>query len=609
MNAMKRTLILLCAAGGLIPAQTEWPAYGGSAGGSRYSPLKQIDKGNVGNLKPAWTLHHGDVRDPKKFKRPSAFQATPILVDGVLYFPTPFNRVYAVDPATGKTKWIFDPKTDLNNESGDGFVSRGVAAWKDAKTGERRILLCTVDARLIAIAAADGRQLWQVSLGEDVGAQYNGEYHVTSAPTVVNDVVVTGSAIDDNSRTKMSSGAVRGYDIHTGKLLWRWEPIPNEKNSGAANAWSTLSADPVRDLVFIPTGSASPDHYGGERPGDNKWANSVVALRGSTGEFVWGFQTTHHDLWDYDVPAQPVLVDYKGRPAVVQATKMGLIFVLDRETGKPLIPVEERPVPQTDVPGEKTSPTQPFPVMPPPLVPVKKAEPWGVAYFDRKGCESRMQGLRNEGIYTPPSLKGSVQGPAIVGGVNWGSIAYDTDRGILYANANSFVFHLQLIERDKVDAVRKEHPKAEFAAMRGTPYAMMREPILSALGIPCVAPPWGLMSAVDLNTGTLKWQSPLGTPRDILPVPLTFGTGTPNLGGPLATAGGLVFIGAAMDNYLRAFDADTGKELWKGRLPAGAQATPMTYTVNGKQYVVVAAGGHGKLGTTMGDTLIAFALE
>ena len=591
--------------------QSEWPAYGGSPEGTRYSSLKEIHKGNVGQLQPAWTIHHGDVRDPRKFNRPSAFQATPILVDGVLYFPTPFNRVYAVEPATGKVKWIFDPKTDQNNEAGDGFVSRGVATWKDAKTGERRILLCTVDARLIAINAADGKSLFQISLGEDVGAVYNGEYHITSAPTVVNDVVITGSAIDDNSRTKMASGVVRGFDVRTGKLLWRWDPIPNEKNAGAANAWSVFSADAARDLVFIPTGSASPDHYGGERLGDNRWANSVIALQASTGKLVWGFQTTHHDLWDYDVPAQPVLIEFKGRPAVVQATKMGLLFVLDRETGQPLIPVEERAVPQTDVPGEKTSPTQPFPVAPPPLVShaaLKPEDAWGVAYFDRKSCEARVAGLRNEGIYTPPSLRGTVVRPGIAGGTNWGSLAYDAQRELVYVNSSNAVFWLKLVPRADVEKARRENPKAEFTSMKGAPYAMMREVMKSGLGMPCTAPPWGTIAAVDLKRGVIKWQVPLGTPRDISPLPITAATGTPNMGGPLATAGGLVFIGAAMDNYLRAFDSDSGKELWKGRLPAGGQATPMTYTVNGKQFVVIAAGGHGKLGTTMGDSLVAFAL-
>lgn len=615
---------------------SEWANYGGDPGGSRYSSLSQINRENVSHLKVAWTFHTGDVSDGSKWRRKSAFEATPILVDGTLYVPSPFNRVLALDPATGKQKWAYDPAIDKNAPGGDGFVCRGVATWLDRERAagqpcRRRIYEATLDARLIALDAATGQlcadfgSAGQVRLGDDVGEKERGEYHITSPPAVVRDVIVVGSAIDDNGRVDMPRGIVRAFDARTGALIWTWDPIPRRpgdpgretwagdsaNTTGAANAWSILSADSQRDLVFVPTGSASVDHYGGERKGNNLFANSVVALRGSTGAMVWHFQTVHHDIWDYDVPSQPVLFELNGVPALVSATKTGMLFTFNRETGAPLFPIVERPVPQSDVPGEQVSPTQPFPTVPAPLVPhrLRPEDAWGIAYFDRKGCADRIAASRTEGVFTPHSFRGSIEYPGIAGGVNWGSVAYDPQRQFVLVNATKLPFIIGLAPRAEAAGVRRLHPKAEFAPMRGTPYVMWREPLFSRLGMPCIAPPWGVLSAVDMGTAAIKWEVPLGSLRDIAPVPLPVTTGTPNMGGPMVTAGGLTFIAAAMDNYLRAFDTDTGAELWKGRLPAGGQATPMTYAVGGSQYVVIAAGGHGKMGNTLGDAIVAFAVR
>jgi quinoprotein glucose dehydrogenase len=318
----------------------------------------------------------------------------------------------------------------------------------------------------------------------------------------------------------------------------------------------------------------------------------------------------HHDLWDYDVPAQPVLATVKGQPALIQPTKTGQIFVLNRETGVPIFPVEERPVPQSTVLGEKTSPTQPFSSLPA-LVPhaaLKASDAWGIAYFDRKGCETELTKYKSEGIFTPPSLEGTLVYPGIAGGSNWGSVAFDTERQLVIANTSRIVFAIGLVPREKFEESRKLHPKAEWAPMTGTPYVMWRQPMLSSLGIPCIAPPWGTLTALDLKTGKIAWQVPFGTTRDLAPVPVSVNLGTPSIGGPIVTASGLAFIGAAMDNYIRAFDTVSGKELWKERLPAGGQATPMTYSIGGKQYVVIAAGGHSKFGSKLGDAVIAYTL-
>jgi quinoprotein glucose dehydrogenase len=644
-----RLLVALAALGGCqsrvdVPRGgpvAEWPAYGNDPGGSRHSPLTQISRDNVGQLAVAWTYRTGDVSDGRKTARKSSFQATPIVIDGTLYLSTPFNRVIALDPETGAERWNYDPRIDLWIPYGDDLVSRGVSSWRDSRARgdgpcRLRIFLATNDARLIALDAATGRPCLdfgtngQVELGRDVGFAYLGEYHATSPPAVVGDVIVVGSAISDNQRVDAPRGVVRAFDARTGARRWSWDPVPRDPRdparrtwgddgatrTGAANAWSILSADPQRDLVFVPTSSPSPDFYGGARKGANLYANAVVALRASTGRVVWHFQVVHHDLWDYDVPAQPTLITVtrQGRslPAVAQATKMGHLFILHRETGVPLFPVEERSVPASTVPGEQAWPTQPFPTAPPPLVPQRlaPAEAWGLTPWDRGRCRERMRTLRSDGIFTPPGLEGTIIFPGNAGGTNWGGVAFDRDRGLVVVNTTRVAHVVTLIPRDRYNATRAARPGVEYGRQTGTPFAMSRETLLSPLGIPCNPPPWGTLAAVETATGKVRWEVPLGTTRDMTPLPIAVNWGTPNMGGPITTASGLVFIGAAMDNYLRAFDIETGQELWKGRLPAGGQATPMTYRLreDGLQFVVIAAGGHNRMGTKLGDSVVAFAL-
>jgi len=600
-------------------------------------------------LRVAWTYHVGDISDGKGFARRSGFETTPILVDGTLFLTTPFNRVIALDPETGKEKWTFDPMVDIVAGYGDGLINRGVATWLDPKRVKgapcrRRIFEATLDARLIALDGASGTPCpdfgnrGQVSL-RDVARYQPGRYHMTSAPVVIDDIVVVGSAIDDNSRADMPSGVVRAYNARTGKLLWKWEPLPPNDDSkssdaqspndngpqratkiwrtGAGNAWTGMAVDAERGLVFVPTGSASPDYYGGLRLGDNKWADSIVALRAKTGEMAWGFQLVHHDLWDYDTASPPLLAtvkhDGKDVPVVIQGNKTGFLYVLNRDTGVPVFPVEEKPVPQSDVPGEVTSPTQPFPSAPPALVPqsIVASDAWGVTDEDREYCRQYLSGLRDEGIFTPPSLKGTLTIPGNVGGMNWSGSAYDPVHGWLLVNTNNLPAYVRMVPRDKFDEesdANVEH--GEYADQYGTPYGMVRTFLFAkAHRLPCVAPPWGTLAAVDMNAGTIKWQVPLGS---LAPTKAMVPKGAPSLGGPIVTAGGLVFIaGTLIDPEFRAFDVETGAEVWKTDLPTAGGATPMTYQVraSGKQYVVIAAGGHAKVTEEkQSDELIAYTL-
>lgn len=621
-------------------ADLDWPNYGGDPGGSRYAGITDIDRANVGQLQIAWTYSTGHLQEAEAAQRKFAFEATPILAEGRLYLPTPFNTVIALDPATGKELWRAAPvpPVDLATRF-SARTSRGVSFWRDPQAAPgapcaARIFSATLDARLMAFDAADGHACADfgsngtVDLNRGAGPVRKGQYQVTSAPTIVNGVVVVGSSIGDNGGVELEYGMVRGFEARSGKQLWSWDPIPRgdpaqaaaqgwtaeaARRTGAANVWPPISADPERDLVFLPTGSASPDFFGGERPGDGRWADSLVALKASTGAFVWGRQIVHHDLWDYDLPAEPVLVDIKRGdrtiPAVLQTTKMGLIFLFDRTSGEPLWPIEERPVPASDVPNEQASPTQPFPKLPRPLVsqaPVTPDDAWGLTFIDRRACANKIAALRSEGIYTPPSLRGTLMRPGYGGGSNWGGLSVDPVRGLAFANVMDIAMFTRLVPRQGLtEEVAKKLPGA--TNMRGTPYVLSRDTLLSPLGLPCSAPPWGSLAAIDLASGEVRWQVPLGTVEGQVSF-LHFKLGVPNMGGSIALASGLVFIAAATDNYLRAFDAETGEELWKGRLPAGGQATPMAYRIGGKSYIVIAAGGHNDLGTTKGDFIVAFAL-
>jgi quinoprotein glucose dehydrogenase len=619
-------------AGARLARADEWGAYGRDLGGTRFSPLTQITPANVAQLKPAWTFHTGDISDGKGRVSRSGFETTPLMMDGRLYLTTGFNRVIAVDPTTGQQLWSYDPKVFKEVGYGDGMINRGLAAWRDPKAAKGgacalRLYEATLDARLVSVDSATGEPCadfgakGEVSL-RDVARYRIGTYHMTSPPIVIDGVVVVGSAIDDNWLSEMPSGAVRGYDAKTGRKLWAWEPLERPKGvaddhwkTGAGNAWSVLSGDPARGLVYVPTGSASPDYYGGLRHGDNRWANSVVALEAKTGKLKWGFQLVHHDLWDYDTAAAPMLTTLKlgGRtvPAVVAGNKTGLVYVLDPATGKPVLPVEERPVPASTVDGEAAWPTQPIPTKTPPLVlqQVSAADAWGIGVDDKKACAAAIAGMSGSSMFTPPSVQGILAIPGNVGGINWSGFAWDAGHGRLIVSVTNIPFKVRMIPAAKYASGDHGTLRAETTLMRGTNWAMSRESFLSPQGLPCIKPPYGELVALDLAAGKIAWRTPLGALEELAPGAGKVAKGSVILGGPIVTAGGLIFQGGTMDRTFRAFSAATGELLWSAELPASAHATPMTYEVGGKQYVVVAAGGAAKITEErQGDALVAFAL-
>ena len=630
-------LLLVVSLQASAPPPGDWPAYGRDPGGARFSPLTQITRANVAQLQVAWTYHTGMPDLTGMGHRPPALEVTPIVVDGTMYVSTPTGIVAALDPATGVERWRFDAGVNPHRGYGD-FVSRGVSFWRDLRATPgtacaRRIFVATIDARLFALDATSGKQCagFGSSGAVDLRAGLRvppfefQAYEETSPPAIIGDLVIVGSGVADNANLAPASGEVRAFDARTGALKWTFDPIPQDstdaayktwqggsaKRTGAANVWSVIAVDPERDLVFLPTTSPAPDYFGGLRLGDNRYANSIVALRASTGKVVWQFQTVHHDIWDFDNASPPALVTVTRSgasiPAVIQTGKSGMLFVFDRTTGTPIFPVEERPVPPSSVPGEIAAATQPFTTVIPPLVPLQysAADAWGPTPEAKAACHEILAALKNEGPFTPPSTQGTLQQPGNIGGAHWGGVAIDEGRGLVVVPVNRMPAVIQLIPAEGFngDSVFREDAARgiknfEYTRMRGTPYIMRRRIIIGPAGVPCTPPPFGALVAVNLGTGAIQWNVPLGT----------FGgaPGSPNLGGPIVTAGGLVFIGATLDRSFHAFDVETGRELWTAALPAGARATPMTYEAGGRQFVVIAAGGSDVWGT--GEAIIAFAL-
>src|SRR5881394_904710 len=609
----------------LVPAlcAQEWRFYGGDAGGTRSSPLKQINRQNVGKLRRAWTYHMGELdRENNETGRHHVvpFESTPIVIDGALYFSTPSNRVIALDAETGKDIWRFDPQAGRAGPR-HFLQHRGVAYWHGKSGDDGRILYGTFDGRLIALDAKTGKPCrafgkdGTVDLRAGIADAYPAaEYSMTSPPAIYQDLVITGAAVPEYP-SKGPSGQVRAFDVRSGKLAWTFHTIPRPGEVGyeswegdawkertGANVWSIMSVDLERGLVFLPIGSASYDFYGADRRGLDLFSNSLVALDAASGKLVWYYQMVHHDIWDYDMPAQPVLItvrrDSRDIPAIAQLTKMGFVFILDRLTGKPLFPVEERPVPNSDVPGEAAWPTQPSPVKPPPLVrqSFSEGDLSTVTPESNRYCAQLFHSLESHGMYTPYGRKLTLVVPGTLGGANWSGASFDRASGYLFVNAN------------EVGAVGAMEPQAADAPVRYRRASKEGEyaRFWDEHQWPCQKPPWGTLNAVDVNKGEIVWKVPLGG-VDELKTP----TGTPNLGGSIVTASGLVFIGAASDGRFRAFDAQTGAQLWVTDLEASAYATPATYMgkKTGKQFVVIAVGGGGYFRGKVSDTVAAFALQ
>ncbi|HJP38962.1 MAG TPA: pyrroloquinoline quinone-dependent dehydrogenase [Gammaproteobacteria bacterium] len=632
----------------------DWPDHGGDRGGSRFSPLTHINRDNIQQLKPAWVFRTGNGQGPMQLGGSYGLQATPILLPatagGHLVFCDAFNRVFALDPATGAERWRYDPEIARKDRNAQ-FKCRGIAQWTDQKAGPGtdctvRIFLATLDQRLIALDALTGNpcltfgQQGVIELVPFIDrtppATDTPSVRTYMPPAIVGDTVIVGSSVGAKFRqANAPSGAVRAFAAQDGQLRWQFDPVPRNPNdpqaenwdaealinTGGGNVWSLMSVDEKRDLVFLPTSSASPNYYGGTRPGDNRYANSIVALRGKTGKVVWHYQLVHHDVWDWDLASQPMLVEIRRDdeliPIVIQLTKQGLVFAFHRETGKPLFPIEERPVTTDGVEGDLLSPTQPFPTAPPPLVQtgLTTDDAWGFTFYDKNYCRQKIDSLRHGELFTPPTKRGTAIRPGMVS--NWGTGAFDGSRNLLITNAQNIPGFIRLVPNEEVNPQTAKLPMAGIPGgppgyIKGTPYAIERgvPQLFSPFGAPCTKPPWYSLVAIDMQAGKIMWSVALGTLDKLIPLPLPLKYGAPGIGGPIATAGGLIFIGATSDEKFRAFDIDNGTQLWQWELPTAAMATPMTYETDGRQFVVVAAGGHhAYYRQKVADYLIAFALE
>lgn len=642
---------------------SDWPAYGRTQEGTRYSPLQQITPENVKNLQVAWTFRTGDMKGPND---PGEItnEVTPIKIGKLLYLCSPHQILFALDAKTGEQKWKFDPKLrpdpsfqhvtcrgvsylDLSasaataqpaaptSDTAPATASAAAAAPNGACT--RRIYLPVNDGHLYALDAQTGARCADFGNNGDLDLQHAqpvttpGMYEPTSPPIVTNTAIIVAGAVEDNFSTREPSGVIRGFDVRTGKLLWAFDPGAQDPNKipadgehytiGSPNSWAPSAYDAKLDLIYLPMGVTTPDIWGGNRtPAQERYASGLLALHASTGKLAWFYQTAHHDLWDMDQPSQPTLADITGKdgktvPVVYAPAKTGNLFVLDRRTGALVVPAPEMPVPQGAAPGDHVSPTQPFSELTfRPKNLLTDADMWGATMYDQLVCRVMFHKLRYEGTFTPPSLQGTLVFPGNLGMFEWGGIAVDTDRQIAVANPIALPFVSRLIPRGPGNPIQPQPgekgsgTEVGIQPQYGVPYGVTLNPFLSPLGLPCKQPAWGYISAIDLKTNEIVWKKRIGTVRDSSPIPLPFKMGMPMLGGPIVTAGGVVFIGATADNYLRAFDVNNGKELWRARLPAGGQATPMSYSIDGKQYIVIAAGGHGSFGTKLGDYVMAYAL-